>query len=258
MPADDLTLLVEAAEAAGEIALKHRHNETLNTTEKPDGQGPVTAADLEIDAMLRARLTSARPGYGWLSEESSDDGTRLSASQTFIVDPIDGTRAYIEGGRGFCHALAVVDAEGVSAAAAHFPVLKRTYAAARGHGATLNGAPIHAQEPCATPPDVLITRNMLESFHWPGGTPRVNRAYRPSLIARLCYVAEGRFAASLTFRQSWEWDVAAGSLILSEAGATITDGHGAPLRYNQPDPRHPGLIAAAPGYHAELLSHRLG
>jgi myo-inositol-1(or 4)-monophosphatase len=258
LQADDLRLLTVAAEAAGEIALRHRREDTLATVEKPDGQGPVTAADLEIDAMLRKDLTAARPDYGWLSEETEDDSARLSRRHCFVIDPIDGTRAYVEGGRGFCHALAVTDELGVSAAAVHFPVLGRTYAAARGKGATLNGIPIHVAEPVTDTPDVLITRPMTDPQHWPGGIPSLTRAYRPSLVARLCYVAEGRFAASLTFRKSWDWDVAAGSLILTEAGAVVSDGLGQPLHHNRPDPRHDGVMAAAPGYHEVLLRHRLG
>ncbi|MCB1371292.1 MAG: 3'(2'),5'-bisphosphate nucleotidase CysQ, partial [Rhodobacteraceae bacterium] len=96
MPGRDLALLEEAARAAGEIALRH-FDGARAATEKPGGQGPVTEADLEIDRMLRAELTAARPGYGWLSEESEDGTARLAAERVFIVDPIDGTRAFIAG-----------------------------------------------------------------------------------------------------------------------------------------------------------------
>lgn len=256
MPEDDLGLLLDAAQKAGEIALRHTNAGTLNTVEKPGGQGPVTAADLEIDEMLKSQLLAARPDYGWLSEESDHHTDRLQTEHAFIIDPIDGTRAYVEGGRGFCHALALADTKGIIAAVAHFPALERTYAALRGKGATRNGEPLSVREPNDIFPQVLISKTMTEKQHWPGGVPQMQRAHRPSMIGRMCFVAEGRFAATVTFRPSWEWDVAAGALIVTEAGGQITDAEGRSLNYNQPDPRLNGLIAAAPDYHATLLTHR--
>lgn len=94
--ADDLVLLAEAAEAAGALALS-RWRDGPSGWEKADGSGLVTETDLEVDALLHERLTAARPRYGWLSEESADDPARLGASRTFVVDPIDGTRAFLCG-----------------------------------------------------------------------------------------------------------------------------------------------------------------
>ena len=252
----DLQLLLAAAEEAGRIALHHRSQDSLDVVEKPGGQGPVTAADLAIDAMLRETLLDARPDYGWLSEETADTADRLSRERCFIVDPIDGTRAYIANGRGFCHALAIAERGQVIAAVAHFPALGRTYWASAGQGAFRDGAPICVAEPSDESPPLLITRAMQSPHHWPSGVPPHVRAYRPSLVARLCYTAEGRFMGSVTFRPTWEWDVATGVLILTEAGATVSDGAGGPIAFNQRDPRLDGLIAAAPGYHATLLAHR--
>ena len=117
----DLQLLLDHARAAGEIARRH-HGTDVETWEKDEGAGPVTEADMEIDAMLRERLTAARPNYGWLSEETEDDSERCSRDVTFIVDPIDGTRAFMRAGDDFCHALAIAERGEVVAAA----VLKAT------------------------------------------------------------------------------------------------------------------------------------
>jgi len=140
--AGDLALLVDAAEAAGEIALKHFGGD-VETWEKP-GEGPVTAADLEIDRMLHAELGGARPDYGWLSEESERGSDRGRCERIFIVDPIDGTRAFMAGEKGWGPAIAIAERGRVVAAAMHLPARGETFAAALGQGATLNGTPIRA------------------------------------------------------------------------------------------------------------------
>lgn len=252
----DRDLLAEAAHAAGAIALGHFRG-ALAVEEKPDGQGPVTIADRAVDAFLRARLGRARPGYGWLSEESEDSPARLAAGRTFIVDPIDGTRAFIAGEAGWSVALAVVEHGQPVAAVVHLPARGQTFAAALGAGATLDGAAIRGSGRIALPgAQALVSRPQLDPQHWPGGVPPITRAFRPSMAWRLCLVAEGRFDAMLTLRDTWEWDVAAGALIAAEAGLAVSDREGGRLGFNRPDPRLPGVIAAPAALHRALLVHR--
>ena len=256
MPGPDLSLLIDAAREAGRIAERHWSRDP-QIWDKPGGHGPVTEADLEIDRMLRRELLAARPGYGWLSEETEDDASRLSQETVFIVDPIDGTRSFIDGQKNFAHALAVVRNGQVTAAVVYLPLLDRLFTAERGRGAALNGAPLAAstqsQEDRAT---VLASRPNFEPGHWPGGVPAVRRSFRPSLAYRLALVGEGRFEGMITMRDSWEWDIAAGALIVSEAGARITDRDGQPLRFNNPRPRLPGVIAANAPVHDALMARR--
>ena len=249
----DRALLVEAAEAAGAIARRHRVAGVV-AVEKPGGQGPVTDADLEIDAMLRARLLAARPGYGWLSEETPDDPSRLAASRVFVVDPIDGTRAFVAGQPDFTHSLAVV-ADGVPfAAAIHQPMRARTWSAARGRGAARDGAAIAPTgRALIDGARVLGPRATFDARHWRTGPPPVERVFRSSLAYRLALVAEGRYDAMVTLRGCWEWDIAAGALICAEAGAAITDRDGRALRFNNPHPQVGGVLAGTPDVHAALL-----
>lgn len=249
---DDLSLIVAAAEAAGGIAARH-FGTPVARSEKPDGQGPVSEADLEIDAMLRARLQGARPGYGWLSEESPDGPDRLAAGRVFVADPLDGTRAFLAGDRGFAHAIAVVEGGIALCGVVHLPLLGLTYAARRGGGATRNGAPVRAS--ARTEPEgarALTGAQQLRPELWPGGPPAVERHFRPSLAARLCLVADGSFDALITFRDVWEWDAAAGGLVAEEAGATVTTPAGEALRFNRAPPLLPGLLVAPPALHAAL------
>ncbi|MFV0334879.1 MAG: 3'(2'),5'-bisphosphate nucleotidase CysQ [Tropicimonas sp.] len=254
MPDSDLSLLVAAASAAGEVA--QRHFRAGNTVwEKADGQGPVTEADLEVDAMLRERLMAARPGYGWLSEESEDDAARLACETVFIVDPIDGTRAFIEGSRTWAHSLAVIRQGRPVAAVVCLPMLDKLYTARVGGGARLNGAPIHASSRTGVQgADLLAARSTFNPRYWTGGAPDVTRHFRSSLAYRLALVGEGRFDGMITLRNSWEWDIAAGALIAAEAGATVSDRTGAAISFNTVPRFAAGIICAAPGVHAGLLA----
>lgn len=258
MPESDLELLIHAARAAGEIASTFPRN-ALDIRDKGDGAGPVTGADLAVNAALHDILRSARPDYGWLSEESRDGPDRLTRTRIFVVDPIDGTRSFIEGGRTWSHALAVVENGVPVAGVVHLPLLDKLYAAGPDGPATLNGKVIApSQRSALDGSKVLATRPSLEARHWPQGVPDLRRNHRPSLAYRLCLVAEGRFDAMFTFRPSWEWDIAAGVAILRAAGAVSTDMTGATLRFNRPDAQTEGVIAAGPDLHAALMRVRLG
>jgi myo-inositol-1(or 4)-monophosphatase len=253
LPEPDLALLEAAAREAAAIALRH-FGRPGGVREKPGGHGPVTEADLEIDRMLRAELTAARPTYGWLSEESADGPERLGAERVFIVDPIDGTRDFVAGGRAWSHALAVAERGRVCAGVVLLPRLGRLYAAEAGGGATADGTPIRASaRGVLEDARVLTSAAQMDPAHWPGGVPRIARHFRPSLAYRLCLAAEGRFDAMLTFRDVWEWDVAAGALIAREAGARVTDRTGGALRFNSPAATVSGVIAAGPDIHAQIL-----
>ena len=232
MPGSDLDLLTQAAEEAGRIATRARRR-GLDPEMKPDGAGPVTEADLATDRYLRETLLAARPDHGWLSEETPDDPARLATARQFIVDPIDGTRAFIEGSRDWAHSLAIAEAGEIVAAVVHLPDRGALYAAERGGGATLNGAPLRVSDRSAAEgATVLANRGSVEPRLWPGGLPPFRRTFRSSLAYRLCLVAEGRFDAMVSLRPTWEWDVAAGALIVAEAGGRAAEPDGAPLAFN--------------------------
>lgn len=256
MPEADLALLVEAAEEAGRIARRFWRARP-KAWDKPDGEGPVTEADIAIDRMLRERLLTARPGYGWLSEETEDDPARQEADRVFIVDPIDGTLAFMAGEEGFSHALAVAEGGRVTAAVVFLPMAGKLYTAGVGAGAFLNGARL-APVPRGRLEGarVLAASAALAGAHWPGGVPAVERHFRASLAHRLCLVADGSFDAVLTFRPCWEWDVAAGSLIAAEAGIVASGPSGEALRFNAVPPLAPGLLVAAPALHEAFLRQR--
>ena len=255
MPETDITLLIDAANAAGEIA-KSFFREDPESWDKGDGQGPVTEADLAIDRMLRHDLLAARPDYGWLSEETEDDETRLHHDRVFIIDPIDGTRAFMAGHEHFAHSLAIAENGEITTAVVHLPIMERTYVATKGGGATLNGDPIAVSDSndIATTTFLANKANMLPEF-WRHGVPPVKRSFRPSLAYRMCLAAEGRYHGMLTLRPTWEWDVAAGDLIAREAGGVVTTQQNLPPRYNNAKPQIAGLLTAGPILHARLMEY---
>jgi len=250
----DLELLRNAAMAAGEIAKRHFKRDVQTWTKDHDNS-PVTAADLEIDAMLRQTLLGARPDYGWLSEETEDGRDRLDRHDVFIVDPIDGTRSFIAGQSNFSHSLAIARGGVIQVAVVHLPIKERTYWAVRGAGAFVNDTPLVASGAAQLEgADVLTAKVTLEAENWRTGTPpHFARHFRPSLAYRLALVAEARFDAMMTLRPTWEWDVAAGALLCEEAGAVVTDRLGGDAVFNNPHPMLRGLVAGPAGLHGQTL-----
>lgn len=254
MPEPDLALLVQAARQSGDIA-KQYFQQNPHVTDKPDGAGPVTAADLAVNAMLERVLQAARPAYGWLSEETEDNTARLATQRQFIIDPIDGTRAFIEGSKDWAHSLAITENGVPVAAAIYLPMRDLMFAAEIGRGATLNDTAIRASDALMDGATILGAKPNFDARFWKGGAlPPIKRAFRSSLAYRLCLSAEGSFDGMITLRPSWEWDIAAGALIVQEAGGMVSDQHGAPLQFNNTHPQVPGVLAAGATLHRDLLA----
>lgn len=253
MPASDLALLEAAAREAGEIALGF-WREDPQVWDK-GGDDPVSEADFAVDRHLHARLLGERPDYGWVSEETEDDMARLEAARVFIVDPIDGTRSFVAGERTWAHSLAVAEDGRITAACVFLPARDKLYLAALGEGATLNGEPLAASARVEVEgATVLSPKVSFREEFWTGPLPPVERHFRPSLAYRMALVGEGRFDAMLTLRPAWEWDIAAGALIATEAGARVTDRHGQPLTFNSVARQTAGVLAAGPTLHGALFA----
>ncbi|MEX0371625.1 MAG: 3'(2'),5'-bisphosphate nucleotidase CysQ [Tateyamaria sp.] len=253
MPATDLPLLIDTARTAGRVATSFT-GPAAARWDKPEGAGPVTEADLAVNNVLETNLRLARPDYGWLSEETEDDSGRLGADKVFIIDPIDGTRSFVEGARTWAISIAVAQQGRITAAAIYLPLRDKLYAAGLGLGATLNGSQLSTSNAAMTPGSrVLAARPNFDDRHWRSGPPPVDRHYRPSLAYRLSLVGEGKFDGMLTLRDSWEWDIAAGALIVTEAGGRVTDRNGEELRFNNPHPALNGVVAAGDPMHGALV-----
>jgi myo-inositol-1(or 4)-monophosphatase len=252
----DLELIREAAVEAGALALQARRD-GLKIWSKPGGS-PVTDADIAVDTLLKLRLLTARPNYGWLSEETVDDPARLAIPRLFLVDPIDGTAAYLKGKPWFTVCIAVVEAGQPVCAVVYAPELDEMYEATVGGGAFLNGQAIHPSgrtvlEGCA----MLGDAKMFADPRWPQPWPPMRIASRNSIAYRVVQVACGAFDAALALSSKNDWDLAAADLIAREAGACVGDHHGRPFTYNRPAPMQRSLLCTTPGLH-ELILQRVG
>ncbi|WP_103334882.1 3'(2'),5'-bisphosphate nucleotidase CysQ [Pseudotabrizicola formosa] len=254
MPERDLDLLAEAARDAGNIAMRFWRRDP-QVWDKGGDHGPVTEADLAVNDMLKSRLLAARPDYGWLSEETPDSAERLATQRVFILDPIDGTRAFVAGEDNFAVSLAVAEAGRVIAGAVMMPAKNRLYTGEIDGPARCNGNVIRTGTRAdLVGSNLLATKANMEPSHWPGGVPELKRSFRTSLAYRLCLAAEGRYDGMITFRDTWEWDIAAGSLICDCAGARVTDRIGAALRFNSPGAMTAGIIATNPALHSAIMA----
>ncbi len=245
------TILQDALEEAGTRAL------TLSRTGfkrwlKEDGS-PVTQADLEADTILQNRLRAALPEAGWQSEES---GSSVPQEPRFwLVDPIDGTASYAKADPGWCVAVALINHGAPELAGIFAPVSGAMFMARAGHGATRNGKPIQASPRTTLEGARLIANAKALETH---GFPAVTRASLHSMCLRLCAVAEGEKDGMFTIGPKHDWDVAAGDLIVREAGGLATDLSGAVLRYGQPGQQRSGVVAAAPDIHAQIIARTKG
>lgn len=245
---DDLELLETTVRAAGAIAL--RYFGTDYHTWRKEGGSPVTEADLAVNRYLCETLTAARPGYGWLSEESTDDDARLSRRQVLVVDPIDGTIAFLKGRPHFTICAAIVTDGRPCCGAVYNPASDEMYTARTGGGARRNGQPIHVGareqlEGC----HMLGNREQLTHTPW----PPMDVHNRNSLAYRLALVSDGSADASVSLSAKRDWDLAAADVILTEAGGAVSDRGGRPLVYNRADAVQPSLVAANPKLHTEIV-----
>ena len=248
----DVQLLSEAARDAGALALSLRE-QGLKIWSKGDA-GPVTDADIAVNDLLMERLRGARPDYGWLSEETADGPDRLLKSKVFVVDPIDGTVAFMKNKPWWSVALAVVEDGVPTAAVVYAPALGESFEAAAGGGATLNGAAIQASD--ATTLDdaaMLADAALFDRPIWPDPWPVMRFDKRNSIAYRMALIAAGAFDAAMALSPKWDWDVCAGALIATEAGAKVSDHLGRPYHFNRPDPRQAALVCSAPALHPLIL-----
>ncbi|WP_395684684.1 3'(2'),5'-bisphosphate nucleotidase CysQ [Aestuariivirga sp.] len=248
----DAALLLETVRAAGELGLALARKPDLQRWTKPDGT-PVTEGDLAIDQLIQSRLRSARPGDGVLSEETPDGPDRLGCHRLWIVDPIDGTRAFSEGRTEWCVAAALVVAGRPVLASVFQPITGDVFLARAGEGSTLNGAPLAmADPPTLEGARIAGSRKALAQLS-PAGVSGDSSGALP-LQLRLAAVAAGRLDGAVSLGPRNDWDLAAGELLVIEAGGTVSSTDGRRYVYNQAEPWQQGLVAAGARRHAALIT----
>jgi len=243
----ELQILVGAMKLAGRKALDLA-GEGLSIHTKPD-HSPVTTADWAVDRLIHDTIADNFPEDGWLSEERRDAPDRLTKKRIWVLDPIDGTRAFIKKVPQFCISAALVE-NGIPVVGAILnPSTDELFTAIQGRGVRLNGQDAAASDLSRSSDLPLVLANPWELRH--GRLESLSREARclpiGSIAYALAHVATGRAAAAIMLEGGSEWDVAAGTLLIEESGGIITDVHEKRRRFNQPDPRLNGTIAMGPG-----------
>jgi myo-inositol-1(or 4)-monophosphatase len=249
---EDYALLKKAAREAGELALTY-FRKSIIVKRKIDGS-EVSEADLAVDTALKLDLHTRRPDYGWLSEETDDDQERLKCRRVWMVDPIDGTNAFLRHLPEWTVSAALVE-DGVPALGVVFnPATKEFFHAMRGKGAFLNDKPIAASTKKTLDGALLIASGgLFKKKIWKEPWPEVKTRWVNSVAYRLALVAAGEADATISLSAKCEWDLAAAALIVEEAGGTITDHHGEAHRYNRASPRFTSLVASGRALHPLLI-----
>ncbi|HLH13062.1 MAG TPA: 3'(2'),5'-bisphosphate nucleotidase CysQ [Methylovirgula sp.] len=249
--------LVETVRTAGERAMHFFRpgEKTSATISKKTGGSPVSEADYVVDRFLEKKLRDILPDAGWLSEESEDSPERLAQDLVFIVDPIDGTRSFVAGERGWAIAVGVIYRHRPVIGIVHAPALGETYVAVKNAGARLNGRAIR-----------VSNRSRLDATALVAGPIALAQELRqaglefdllpkiPSLALRITKVAAGQLDAGLVSANSHDWDIAAADLIVDEAGGRLASLYGRQLLYNRAGTRHGELVAASVPVLAEITA----
>jgi len=250
----DLLPAVEAAcREAGQLALDlfRPGAQTVAKTWSKAGGSPVTEADIGVDTFLNVRLSALLPDAAWLSEETADDTIRLSRRFVWVVDPIDGTRAFMSGSPDWAVCVALLDNGRPVLGVVHAPAGATTYTALSGGGALSNGRPIQTSGLAAlTGARIAGPKPMLDALARQETFTAADKI--PSLALRLTRIADGTIDAGLVSPDARDWDLAAADLVLNEAGGQVTTADGEPLRYNRETPIHGMLMASGSSLAAPL------
>lgn len=249
--ADDHALLCAAVRDATGIALDF-FKRGFEVREKNPGD-PVTEADIAVDEALKQQLLGARPDYGWLSEESGGGPDRLKAARTWVIDPIDGTRGFVDGNDEWVISVGLVEAGRPVAAAIANPRTGQFVDAVKGGGTRLDGARVQVTEAGSLPNVTLgSSRNEQRRQLWQHLFPEAKIEVVDAIAYKLALVAVGALDGVIALRPKSDWDIAAGDLLITEAGGVMTDADGNVMVYNQAEIRKPDLVASGPAIYPAL------
>ena len=246
----ELEAAVGAARRAGAEVARMRA-EGLRYGRK-EGYELVSEADIRAAEILHEALTGAFPDDGWLSEEHRDTAERLDRERVWVVDPIDGTREYLQGRPEYAISVGLAVRGRPALGVVHNPATDELHAAV---------CPDPPPEPDGGALDrdreyvALVARGEDMLGEVPPLPGRARTRAVGSVAYRLALAAAGQGDVVVTWYARQEWDVAAGAALCLARGLAVTDVLGEPLAFNQPRPIVRGLLAAEPGLHARILAH---
>jgi myo-inositol-1(or 4)-monophosphatase len=254
----ELELAETAAHAAGEI-LRGYYRDRGYTIDQKSKDNPVTTADFAADHKLKEMLRDGFPAYGWLSEETADDGARLQCRRAWIVDPLDGTKEFIKGVPEFVVAIALTDNGVPVIGVSYNPIKDEMFSGMVGAGCQFNGRPAHVTATDSLErATILASRSETSRGEWKPYEGKVIVKAVGSVAYKLALVAVGQADATFTRSPKSEWDIAAGTALIVAGGGKVTDSDGNEMRFNKPSVKVPGMVGSNGHLHApieRLLGH---
>jgi myo-inositol-1(or 4)-monophosphatase len=242
-----LDALSEIAREAGALAMGKWRGD-FEQWDKSPGE-PVSEVDLAVNQLLHTRLRALDSEAGWLSEETVDNAERLMCPRVWVVDPIDGTRDFVRGRRGWSVSIALVEGGRVLMGVLDAPARDEHWRASSGGGAWRNGLPVRASA------HATLSGARVPADGLPNADLDLVCVEKPNSIAlRIAMVAAGEADLVASLRWGHEWDIAAAALIAEEAGAVATDALGGTLRYNSTKAEAFGVLVTCPAIHAEAVA----
>ena len=248
----DLEVAIAAAKQAGQLAMSYFGKQYEIREKSPNN--PVSEADIAVDNLIQNDLRNRYPHYGWLSEESEDDGSRFSNRRSWFVDPIDGTRAFIKGLPNFSVSIALIEDNLPILGVIFNPATEEIFFANKGHGAFKNDNKIEVSKQSEIAgTELLGDPYQFQSNKWPSEWQQMNVTRKNSIAYRMALVAAGEFDGAIASMPKNDWDIAAGTIIVQEAGGISSDTAGFSFNFNQRIPSQNSMICAGAILHRQFV-----
>lgn len=245
--------IVAAREAGAIIRAIYDTNYTVDYKDKRQ-DSPVTMADRDANHKIHDILQSGFPDYGWLSEETVDSSTRLSCHRVWVVDPMDGTKEFIQKIPEFAVSIALVEDGLPVLGVVYNPPLDQLYWTVRGQGAWCGAQRLQvSQLGRLAEATILSSRSETKRGEWDSFKNSFKTRPTGSIAYKLSLIGSGEADATFTLVPKNEWDICAGVLIVEEAGGTVTNLDNTPVIFNQPKTLLPGLIASNSTLHEQII-----
>lgn len=252
MYTNELKTALLAAQAASNI-INSYYSKNVNVDHKSKDQ-PVTVADREADAEIKKILLGAFPDDGWLSEETIDNPDRLSKKRVWVVDPLDGTKEFIDQCPEFAVSIALVENKKVIVGVIHNPVTNEIYHATAQSNAFKNQSPIAVtSQKKLSDATILASRSETKRGDWKVFENQFSIKPSGSMAYKMARVAEGSADASFSLHPKNEWDFAAGDLIVTRAGGQVSHTSGESFTYNNADPKVTGIVHSNPFLFPQII-----
>ena len=246
-------IAIAAARAAGTI-IQDIYGTKYTVDYKSGDNSPVTIADREANQKIHSMLQEAFPDYGWLSEETVDSSARLTTRRVWVVDPMDGTKEFIQKIPEFAVSIGLIEDGQPILGVVYNPTLDQLFWAVRGQGAWHGEQQLHVPETHRLgDATILSSRSETKRGEWKDFTSLFHARPMGSIAYKLACIAKGEADASFTLVPKNEWDICGGTLLVEEAGGRVTNLRGKPVLFNQPTTLLQGLVASNGSLHTQLM-----